>query len=108
MLRHDHIAANEKAVPSPRFLQRLFEDGAGEWCIQSRESAVTTESDEVEMTGLLEAFQSAGHMEIVLSLARPGQNQRPRPNQKRVRTGHPHVCLQCKILSVATRQSQEG
>jgi hypothetical protein len=70
MLRHDYITAYEESILAPSPLQRLLTNGAGEGCIQPWESSVTTERDKVEMTGLLESFQSAGHVEIVLSSER--------------------------------------
>jgi hypothetical protein len=79
MLGHDNITANKKAILAPHSLQRLLASGTGEGRMQSWESPVTAERDEVEMTGLLEALQSSGHVEIVLSPGRTRSRSKTPP-----------------------------
>ena len=58
---HDNVANNVDAVPFPHLLQSLFEDVARLRGGEERSPTVTTERDEVNVAGLLEAVESAWH-----------------------------------------------
>ena len=61
VLRHDNVSSDEESVPYAGALQSEFENTARGWSAEKRSPAVTTEGDEVEMTGLMVASESPGH-----------------------------------------------
>jgi hypothetical protein len=61
VLGHDDIAANEEPILLANALERLLEDATARRVAELRPPAITTEGDEVQIAGLLEAFESPGH-----------------------------------------------
>jgi hypothetical protein len=63
MLGHDHIARNDEAVLPPHSLQSRFKEVPRIFVAKIGKPVITTESDEVELPGLLVTNQSTRHPE---------------------------------------------
>src|SRR5271155_4944832 len=61
MLGHHHVSRDEQFILVAYPLQRMLEQCHRSSRTQLLLSPVTTEGDEVQVTGLLKAFESAGH-----------------------------------------------
>ena len=58
---HEDVAVDVEAVPLAALFQEFFETDAGWVIVQIRETAVTAEGEEMEMTFVLESSQTRWH-----------------------------------------------
>ena len=69
VLRHDHVAHDDKLIAAPNLFKDFQEEVASRFCVQKRATLITTEGDEVEIASAVESPQSVGH-----SVDRTGMN----------------------------------
>ena len=61
VLRHDHIANYDEPILPAHGFEGAQEQVATPRASKQRQSAITTEREEVKLAGLVEAFQSPRH-----------------------------------------------
>jgi hypothetical protein len=66
VLGHDDVAEDVELIFLAGGFESVFKDAGRTWGGEVRIAAVTTEGDEVEVVGLLAAFQARGHLRINL------------------------------------------
>ena|ERR1035441_656261 len=107
VLGHDDVSRDVETIPAAHLFQSLLEDATSLRAREQRCAAVTTKGDEVEVSGLLEAMESAGHFAKVLLLSaihRDGNHMTvptlpvlpeypPCPQRTRTRVGHPDAWI---------------
>jgi hypothetical protein len=64
---HDNVSGDEESVPLTHSFQSLLEHVGGMRTSQQRVAMMTTEGYEVETANLLEALESPGHSDIVVT-----------------------------------------
>ncbi len=66
MLRHDHVPAYEEVAAHPDCFQGKFEKAPRRCRPKMLLASITTERDEMEITGILIADQRLGHGDILI------------------------------------------
>ncbi len=68
MVRHNHIRINKEVMACAESFECFLEDCAGLIVIEVWVLVVTSESDEVVVTGSLVSLEAAGHGEMVVQV----------------------------------------
>lgn len=97
MFRHYDIAGDEETVLTAGLLQRPLEETPAGRCAELRLAAITTEGDVMQISGLLEPFQSPRHDEESTALQLNFVTQNPALAE--LGTGHPREFGLAIVLS---------
>jgi hypothetical protein len=69
VLRHDHIADNDKTVTLPRLLENFQEAVTRFSRIEERQSPITRAGDKLQMVSAVSTMQAGGHGKPMVSAA---------------------------------------